>query len=166
MAVTNGKEHLPSTIDFSVLPGIREMVSPPGLLADELPTSKLDDRTMRCLLALARLTFAYTNEIARYCLINEAYCLESLRELESLRYIEHCSDPLIDFHLMTARQKASMGSVNDKDSRPYWRIRRPGVSAACAIGVFLPEYLLSFVPKEISCLIVRTGAGLDSGPHG
>jgi len=130
VAVTNGKERLPRTIDFSVIPGIREVVSPPGLPADELPTSNLNERTVRCLLALARLTVAYTNEIARYCLINEAYCLESLRELESLRYIEHCDDPLIDFHLVTARQKSSMGSVKDKDIRPYWRIRRPGVSAA------------------------------------
>ncbi len=130
VAVTKGREHLPRTIDFSVIPGIREVASPPGPPADELATSKLDDRTTRCLLALARLNVAYTNEIARYCLINEAYCLESLRQLESLRYIEHRKDPLIDFHLMTDRQKVSMGNVNDKDFRPYWKIRRPGVSAA------------------------------------
>jgi hypothetical protein len=130
VAVTNGREQLPRTIDFSVLPGIREIASPSGLPAEEPCTSKLSLRTIRCLLALARLTVAYTNEIARYCLINEAYCLESLRVLESLGYVEHCSDPLIDFHLMTARQKASMGIVNDKEVRPYWRIRRPGVSAA------------------------------------
>src|SRR5215208_527819 len=130
VAVTNGKERLPRAIDFSVIPGIREVASPPGLPADKLATSNLNERTVRCLLALARLTVAYTNEIARYCMINEAYCLESLRELENLRYIEHCVDPFIDFHLMSARQKSSMGSVEDKDSRPYWRIRRPGVSAA------------------------------------
>ncbi len=130
VAVTNGKERLPRTIDFSVIPGIREVVSPPGPPADELATSKLDDRTIRCLLALARLTVAYTNEIARYCLINEAYCLESLRALEKLRYIEHREDPLIDFHLMNSRQKASIGSVSDKNIRPYWKIKRPGVSAA------------------------------------
>jgi hypothetical protein len=130
VAVTYGEEHPPRAIDFSVLPGIREVASPPGSPADELSTSNLDERTIRCLLALARLTVAYTNEIARYCLINEAYCLESLRTLESLRYIEHCEDPLIDFHLMTAGQKASMGGVNDRETRPYWRIRRPGVSAA------------------------------------
>ncbi len=130
VAVTNGREQLPRAIDFSVLPGIREVPSPPGLAAEEPATSKLSDRTVRCLLALARLTVAYTNEIARYCLINEAYCLESLRELESLRYVEHREDPFINSHLMTARQKASMGSVEESEIRPYWRIRRPGVSAA------------------------------------
>src|SRR5574339_396120 len=35
VAVTQGKEHLLRTIDFSVLPGIREVASPPGLPADE-----------------------------------------------------------------------------------------------------------------------------------
>lgn len=130
VVVTNGKEHLPRTTDFSILPGIREIASTPGPAAEELPTSKLDDRTIRCLLTLARLTVAYTNEIARYCMINEAYCLESLRELERLRYIEHCKDPFIDFHLMTAGQKASRGGVINEEARPYWRIRRPGVSAA------------------------------------
>jgi hypothetical protein len=130
VAVTNGKEQPPRTIDFSVLPGIREIASPPGLPADELHTSKLSERTILCLLALARLTVAYTNEIARYCMINEAYCLEALRELERLRYIEHCKDPLINLHLMTARQKSSMGATKDEEIRPYWRIRRPGVSAA------------------------------------
>lgn len=130
VAVTQGEGQLPRTVDFSVLPGIREIASPPGLPAEKLLTSTLGERTIRCLLALARLTVAYTNEIARYCMINEAYCLESLRELESLKYIEHCSDTLIDLHLMTTRQKASMGSGNEKIVRPYWRIRRPGVSAA------------------------------------
>jgi hypothetical protein len=130
VAVTKGKEHLPRTIDFSVLPGIREIPSPPGLPTDELSTFQLSERTISCLLALARLTVAYTNEISRYCMINEAYCLESLRELESLRYIEHREDPFINSHLMTARQKSSMGSVKEEGIRPYWRIRRPGVSAA------------------------------------
>lgn len=130
VAVTNGREHLPRIIDFSVIPGIREIASPPGPPANELVTCKLDDRTIRCLLALARLNVAYTNEIARYCLINEAYCLRSLRHLESLRYIEHRKDRFIDFQLMTARQKESMGNVSDKDIRPYWKIKRPGVSAA------------------------------------
>jgi hypothetical protein len=130
VAVTNGKEQLPRAIDYSVIPGIREIVSPPGLPADELATSKLSERATHCLLALGRLTVAYTNEIARYCMINEAYCLDALRELESFRYIEHCKDPFINFHLMTARQKASMGGTKDEEVRPYWRIRRPGVSAA------------------------------------
>jgi hypothetical protein len=129
VAVTNGREKLPRTIDFSVIPGIRPIASPPGLPAAELPTSKLSDRTIRCLLALGRLTVAYTNEIARYCMISETYCLESLRELESLRYIEHCKDPLINFHLMTDRQRTSMGGTKDEEVRPYWKIRRPGVSA-------------------------------------
>ena len=130
VAVTNGKEQLPRTIDFSVVPGIREVVSSAGPSANPLSTSNLNERTLRCLLALARLHVAYTNEIARYCLINEAYCLESLRELERLRLIEHCDDSLIDFHLMTDKQKADMENAQDKGSRPYWKIKRPGVSAA------------------------------------
>ncbi len=130
VAVTNGKEHLPRAIDFSVIPGIRERVSPPGLPDDALATSKLSERATHCLLALGRLTVAYTNEIARYCLMNEGYCLEALRELESFRYIEHCKDPFINFHLMTARQKASMGGTKDEEIRPYWRIKRPGLSVA------------------------------------
>ena len=130
VAVTNGREQLPRAIDFSVIPGIREIVSPPGLPTDELATSKLSERATHCLLALGRLTVAYTNEIARYCMINEAYCLDALRELESFRYIEHCKDPFINFHLMTTRQKASMGGTKDEESRPYWRIRRPGLSVA------------------------------------
>ena len=50
VAVTHGKEHLPRAIDFSVLPGVREIASPPGLPAEELATSKLDD-TNRTLFA-------------------------------------------------------------------------------------------------------------------
>jgi hypothetical protein len=130
VAVTHGTEHLPRTIDFSIVPGVRERVSPPGLPVYELGLSTLNKRTVHCLLALARLTVGYTNEIARYCLMNETYCLQALRELESLSYVEHCEDSNIDFHLMTAKQRSSMGSENEKEHKPYWKIRRPGVSAA------------------------------------
>ena len=66
VAVTNGREQLPRAIDFSVIPGIREIPSPPGLPVEELPTSRLHERTVRCLLTMARMTVAYTSEIARY----------------------------------------------------------------------------------------------------
>jgi len=168
VAVTNGRDQLPRAIDFSVIPGIREIPSPPGLPVEELPTCRLHERTVRCLLTMARMTVAYTSEVAGTCMMGEtncreslhertvrclltmarmtvAYtsevagtcmmgetnCRESLQELKDLGYIEyHKHDPFIDSHLMSARQMSGIGEKKDNEIFPYWRIRRPGVSAA------------------------------------
>lgn len=131
VAVTNGRDQLPRAIDFSVIPGIREIPSPPGLPVEELPTCRLHERTVRCLLTMARLTVAYTSEVAGTCMMGETNCRESLRELKDLGYIEyHKHDPFIDSHLMSARQMSGIGEKKDNEIFPYWRIRRPGVSAA------------------------------------
>jgi hypothetical protein len=80
---------------------------------------------------MARLTAAYTNEVASSCLIENRACRNALRELEKKGYVEyHPNDTYIDSHLSSARQKSSKGERKEEDIWPYWRIRRPGLSVA------------------------------------
>lgn len=129
VAVTRGRQTLPRAIDFSVLPGVSGSANVGGVPV-AVP-SQLSERAQRCLLTMARLVSAYTNEVANTSLINRTYCLDALRELESEGYVEyHEHDPYIDAHIVRARGRSSKGEKKEKDIHPYWRIRRPGVSAA------------------------------------
>jgi hypothetical protein len=74
---------------------------------------------------------ASTNEVASTCMIEDRACRNALWELEKYEYVEyHPNDPYIDWHLSSAQQKASSGEKKDENIWLYWRIRRPGVSAA------------------------------------
>ena len=129
VAVTRGRQTLPRAVDFSVLPGVSGSPNVGGVPVD-VP-SQLSERAQRCLLTMARLVSAYTNEVANTSLINRTYCLDALRELESRGFVEyHEHDPYIDSHIISVRRRSSAGQKKEKDIYPYWRIRRPGVSAA------------------------------------
>ncbi len=80
---------------------------------------------------MARLTAAYTNEVASSCMMEDRACRSALWELEKHGYVEyHQNDAYIDSHLSSSRQRSSKGEKQAEDVWPYWRIRRPGLSAA------------------------------------
>ena len=130
VAVTCGRKE-PGILDFSSAPGVYHVPYRGGAPAELSPTADLSDNALRSLLVMARLTAAYTNEVASTCMIEDRACRSALWELEKHGYVEyHQHDPYIDWHLSSARQKASSGEKKDENIWPYWRIRRPGVSAA------------------------------------
>ncbi len=64
-------------------------------------------------------------------MLEDRACRSALWELEKRGYVEyHQNDAFIDSHLSSARQRSSKGEKRDEDIWPYWRIRRPGLSAA------------------------------------
>jgi len=80
---------------------------------------------------MARLTAAYTHEVASSCMIEDRPCCNALRELEQRGYVEyHKNDMYIDSHLSSSRQRSSKGEKKEEGIWPYWRIRRPGLSVA------------------------------------
>jgi hypothetical protein len=82
---------------------------------------------------MARLTAAYTSVVASGCLMSDKSCGAALWELEEAGYVEyHPCVPDIDSHLGGAQRLSSQGSHKRKggEPRPYWRIRRAGLSAA------------------------------------
>jgi hypothetical protein len=129
IAVTNGRQVPPRAIDFSVLPGVSG--SPGGGGVPVQISAQLSEGAERCLLTMVRLVSAYTNEVATTSLSDRTSCLQALQELESKGYVEyHEHDPGIDSHIVRARGRPRTGEKKEKDIHPYWRIKRPGVSAA------------------------------------
>lgn len=130
VAITQGSDR-PGIMEFSRPPSVYDVPCVGGAPADPSPVADLPDNTLRSLLVMARLTAAYTNEVASSCLLEDRACRSALWELEQHGYIEyHKSDTYIDSHLSTSRQKSSKGEKMSEDIWPYWRIRRPGLSAA------------------------------------
>ena len=130
VAVTCGRNQ-PGILDFSRPPAVYDVPCRGGAPIDPLPVSDLSENALQSLLVMARLTAAYTNEVASSCMIEDRACRSALWELEKRGYVEyHQNDTYIDSHLSSSRQRSSKGEKKDEDVWPYWRIRRPGLSAA------------------------------------
>jgi len=130
LAVTCGQNQ-PKILDFSRPPAVYDVPCHGGGSVDLLPGSDISDHVLPSLLVMARLTSAYTNEVASSCILEDRACRSALWELEKRGYVEyHQNDTFIDSHLSSARQRSSKGEKKDADIWPYWRIRRPGLSAA------------------------------------
>lgn len=124
-------QNLPSILDFSRPPGVFGTPCQGGVDTGPSSLQDLSQDEMKSLLLMARLTAAYTNEVASSCLIEDRACRTALRELEKKGYVEyHENDTNIDSHLSSARQRSSKGEKRQDDVWPYWRIRRPGLSVA------------------------------------
>ncbi len=132
VAVTDGMDKQPIFRDF-LSPPVTYRTKCHGGVPDEHPVaSKLTDHAARALLTMTRLVVAYTGEVASACLTSEPTSRESLWELEKLGYVEYYSDNMqIDDHLAKVRRRSDRFNPRPNDSpRPYWKIRRSGVSAA------------------------------------
>lgn len=133
LAVTLGRDQLPVLSDFSKTPPLYNMPCQGGAPTEKPNAFYLSDNALSCLFVMARLTAAYTSEVASGCLMSDTTCRMALWELEKAGYVEyHPCDPYIDSHLISAQRLSSQGLHNRKgeEPRPYWRIRRPGLSAA------------------------------------
>jgi len=129
VAVTCGRNQ-PEILDFSRPPAVYDAPCRGGVPVDLPPVSDLSENALQCLLVVARLTSAYTNEVASICMIEDRACRTALWELEKCGYVEyHQNDTYIDSHLSSSRQRSSKGEKKE-DIWPYWRMRRPGLSAA------------------------------------
>lgn len=130
VAVTRDRNP-PGILDFSRPPAVYDVPCRGGVPADSSSIADLSDYALKCLLVMARLTVAYTNEVASSSIIKDRACRTALGELEKHGYVEyHKNDTYIDSHLSSFRQRSSRGEKKDEDVWPYWRIRRPGLSAA------------------------------------
>jgi hypothetical protein len=137
VAVTWGRA-VPKVLDFSKQPGIYHAPCRPPESVDPLdapPTPELTENALRCLLALARFTTAYTNEIRSNLLLGEWAAHHALKTLAKYGYIEHHpNDGNIDAHLFPFQRRTAKGARQGKkwngDYWPYWKIRRSGISAA------------------------------------
>ena len=133
LAVTLGQAQFPKLTDFSKNPTLYSMPCRGGAPAEQLRAFQLSDHALSCLFVMARLTAAYTSEVASGCLMSDTTCRAALWELEEAGYVEyHPGDQYIDSHLMSAQRLSSQGlhTKRGEEPRPYWRIRRPGLSAA------------------------------------
>lgn len=135
VAVTNGRV-MPRILDFSQLPGIYDAPCSGGEHTESLPGSTLKRNVLRSLLVMARFTAAYNNEVASHLMICDDTSRAALKTLEQLGYVEyHPNDGNIDAHLpsytggWTDRRRKSKKCFNG-EYWPYWKIRRPGISAA------------------------------------
>src|SRR5574341_1383100 len=134
LAVTLGCDRLPGSSDFPNLPPLYAAPCRGGIPVEKPKAFRLSENALSCLFVMTRLVAAYTSEVASGCLISDTTCRAALWELEKAGYVEyHISDPYIDSHLLSAQRLASQGTRN-KEPRPYWRIRRPGLSAALRAG--------------------------------
>lgn len=130
VAVTSGQNQ-PGILDFSRPPGAFGAPCRAGAGVDLSSDKELSVSQLKSLLVMARLTAAYTNEVASSCLIEDRACRSALRELEQMGFVEyHKNDVYIDSHLSSSRQKSSRGERRKDDIWPYWRIRRSGLSVA------------------------------------
>jgi hypothetical protein len=131
VAVTRGRDRPPGILDFSRPPAIYDAPCRGGVPVDRSPAANLSEKALHSLLVMARLTAAYTNEVASSCMLEDRACRKALWELEKQGYVEyHKGDTQIDSHLSTVRQTSNKGKKKDGDIWPYWRIRRPGLSAS------------------------------------
>lgn len=131
-ALTLGRDCLPGIEDFSRLPSLYCAPCRGGVPAEKPNAFQLSENALLCLFAMVRLVAAYTSEVASCCLMNKIYCRNALHELEKAGCVEyHEGDPYIDSHLVSAQRLSSQGTnKKNEEPRPYWRIRRPGLSAA------------------------------------
>ena len=128
------EENLPGILDFSSPPGIFDVPCKAGALTETIPIADLSSNALQSLLVMARFTAAYTNEVASCCMIEDRASRTALWELEKRGYVEyHENDTYIDSHLSSARQRSNRGEKKQTDIWPYWRIRRPGLSAALRV---------------------------------
>jgi len=133
VAVTHGRNQ-PGILDFTRPPAVYAVPCRGGAPADLPSGSDLSDHALRSLLIMTRLTAAYTNEVASSCMLEDRACRGALWELAKRGYVEyHQNDSYIDSHLSSVRQRSSKGDKQEEDVWPYWRIRRPGLSAALRI---------------------------------
>jgi hypothetical protein len=141
LAVTLGRDRLPGISDFSCIPPVYDEPCRGGVPVEEPNAFRLSDHALSCLFVMTRLVAAYTGEVASGCLISDTTCRAALWELEKAGYVEYKCDPYIDSHLISAQRLASQGSKKKKNEepRPYWRIRRPGLSAALRAWGVPPE---------------------------
>jgi hypothetical protein len=134
VAVTPGRT-IPQLLDFSKPPGIYSMPCSKPEPSKPLPVADLTENALRSLLAMARFTTAYTNEVECSLVLGEVASRTALRKLAKRGYIEyHPNDGNIDTHLFLFWQRPSSkkraGQKWNGDYWPYWKIRRPGISAA------------------------------------
>jgi hypothetical protein len=134
VAVTNGRT-VPQILDFSNFPGMYGAPCSGGEPTEVPLISDLKKHALRTLLAMARFTTAYNNEIACNLMISEDTSRTALKTLAELGYVEyHPNDGNIDAHLpsytggSTDRRRKS--KKWNGEYWPYWKIRRPGISAA------------------------------------
>lgn len=133
IAVTDGR-NLPGLLDFCRLPGVYYSPCHGGAPVDLSLIADLSAHAVRCLLTMARLVAAYTNEVASTCLIEDRACRNALWELEKQGYVKyHENDNNIDSHLSMVRQRVSQKEKNAQEVWPYWTIRRPGLSVALRV---------------------------------
>ena len=133
VAVTCGRNQ-PGILDFSKLPAVYDVPCDAGALTDPSPISGLSENVLRSLLIMARLTAAYTIEVASGTLMDDRACKNALWELENRGYIEyHPNDSQIDTHLSSFWQRASQAGKRSRRIYPYWRIKRRGVSVALRV---------------------------------
>jgi hypothetical protein len=137
VAVTRGRA-VPQVLDFSKPPGIYDTPCLAAEPTDLLPVSSLTENALRGLLLIARLTVAYTNEVECGLLLGEVASRNALRKLVKLGYIEyHPNDGNINAHLLETKPRPvtrnGQGMKWNGDFWPYWKIRRPGVSAALRV---------------------------------
>jgi hypothetical protein len=134
VAVTLGR-NIPHILDFSKHPGLYNAPCLASALAAPLPTADLTENALRSLLVMARFTAAYTNEVECSLMLGEVASRTALRSLAKRGYVEyHPNDGKIDAHILSSRQRPAsknrQGMKWNGDYWPYWKIRRPGVSAA------------------------------------
>lgn len=142
LAVTFGRDRRPALSDFSRMPPVYNAPCRGGIPAEEPSAFRLSENALACLFVMTRLVAAYTSEVASGCLMSDTTSRAALWELEKAGYVEyHQCDPYIDYHLLSTQRLASQGaqSRQDDESRPYWRIRRPGLSAALRAWGVPPE---------------------------
>lgn len=139
LAVTFGRDRLPRLSDFPNIPPLYGAPCRGGIPVEKPKAFRLSESALSCLFAMTRLVAAYTSEVASSCLMSDTTCRAALWELEKAGYIEyHKCDPYIDSHLVSAQRLASQGAKQG-EPRPYWRIRRPGLSAALRAWGVPPE---------------------------
>lgn len=139
LAITFGRDRLPGLLDFPNIPPLYGAPCRGGIPVEKPKAFRLSDNALSCLFAMTRLVAAYTSEVASGCLMSDTTCRAALWELERAGYVEyHISDPYIDSHLLSTQRLASQGTRNE-EPRPYWRIRRPGLSASLRAWGVPPE---------------------------
>jgi len=142
LAVTPGQDAVPGFSDFYPYAPLYGAPCRGGVPVERPKAFQLSDNALSCLFVITRLTAAYTSEVASGCLMSDTTCRAALWELEKAGYVEyHECDPDIDTHLLSNRKLASQGTQGGKGEtlRPYWRIRRPGLSAALRAWGVPPE---------------------------
>jgi len=133
LAVTLGQDDVPGFSDFYPYAPLYSAPCRGGVVVERPKAFQLARNALSCLFVISRLTAAYTSEVASGCLMSDTTCRAALWELEKAGYVEyHECDPDIDSHLLSNRKLAIQGMRSDRhgEPRPYWRIRRPGLSAA------------------------------------